>query len=89
MLDRTHGGLTAEAGRYLSGLRAEDFADPLQDGVARDERRRPVRDQPLPANHALRVDQEEGATGGDPVLAEHPVPADHLEIREVAEQRVG
>jgi hypothetical protein len=80
--------------RGLSSLQdisflGDDFLDILQDRGAIHDIRRRVSENPLLADHTLRVDEKERPDRGHLFLIEHPETADDLPLRKIAEQRVG
>jgi hypothetical protein len=67
---------------------ADDFLDASQDGVAIHHRRRRVIEDPLLADHTLRVDEKERPDRGHYLLVEDSISPDDLPFDEVAQQRI-
>lgn len=67
---------------------ADDFLDTPQDRVAIYHRRPWVLDDPLLADHSLRIDEKERPIRGHRLFVEYTVTTDDLSLRVVAEQRV-
>jgi hypothetical protein len=67
---------------------ADDFFDASQDGVAIHHRRRRVIEDPLLADHTLRVNEKKRPYRGQYLLVEDSISPDHFPFGEVAQQRV-
>jgi len=67
---------------------ADDFLDAAQEGVAIHHRRRRVIEDPLLADHTLRVDEKERPDRGHYLLVEDSISPDDLPFDEVAQQRI-
>lgn len=75
------------AARAFSSL-ADDFLDTSQDRVAIHHRRLRVIENPLLADHTLRVDEKKRPDRGHYLLVEDSISPDDLPFDEVAQQRV-
>ena len=80
--------------RSIDGVRALSFVadnslDVSQEGVAIYHRRLRIIENPLLADHTLRVDQEKCSKRAHDLLVQDAVSPDDFPFDEVAQQRVG